>query len=226
MPAATARTGRSRAVVRAVTPVMESPREGAAPCLRRIRAPCAGSMKLAAKCAGSYHSAVFRSPDRVADDMIERVPSSWDGRGAQLRLRPPRALTRRQFILLFVALSGAMWIVAMLGWWGGNAFAPAFALLHSAIVATALRALWRSGDRGEEIRIGPEAVEVVTSDAGVVFRAHPYWVRLGIEREGERISLASSGRRVRVGDFLGPAERRELADTLQDLLAAASGRNR
>ena len=170
--------------------------------------------------------AVFRSPDRVADDMIEVVPSTWDGHGARLRLRPPRALSRRQFILLFAVLSGAMWIVAMLGWWGGNAFAPAFALLHSAIVAAALHASWRHGDRGEEIRIGPDAVEVTTSGGGLVFRAHPYWVRLGIARGGERISLASSGRQVQVGDFLGPAERRQLAETLQDLLAAASGRNR
>lgn len=158
--------------------------------------------------------------------MIDVVPSSCDGHGAQLRLRPPRALTRRQFVMLFAALSGAMWVVAVLGWWGGNAFAPAFALLHSAIVATALHALWRSGDRGEDIRIGPDAVEVTTSGAGMVFRAHPYWVRLCIERGGERISLVSSGRRIRVGDFLGPAERRELADRVQDLLAAASGRNR
>ncbi|MFT3670164.1 MAG: DUF2244 domain-containing protein [Pseudoxanthomonas sp.] len=158
--------------------------------------------------------------------MIEVVPSVWDGHGAWLRLRPPRALSRRQFVLLFATLSGAMWIVAMLGWWGGNAFAPAFALLHSAIVATALRALWRSGERSEDIHIGPDAVEVSTSRSGAVFRAHPYWVRLRIEREGERISLASSGKQVQVGDFLGPAERRELADTLQDLLAAVSGRNR
>lgn len=158
--------------------------------------------------------------------MIEMVPSSWDGQGARLRLRPPRALTRRQFVMLFAALSGAMWVVAVLGWWGGNAFAPAFALLHSAIVAAALRALWRSGERGEDITIGPEAVEVNTPQAGAVFRAHPYWVRLCVEQGGERISLASSGRQVQVGDFLGPAERRELASKLQDLLAAASGRNR
>ena len=106
-------------------------------------------MKLAAKCAGSYHLTVFRSLDRVADDMIEVVPSAWDGHGAWLRLRPPRALSRRQFVVLFAALSGAMWIVAMLGWWGGNAFAPAFAFPHSAIVATALRAF---------IRVAPDVV--------------------------------------------------------------------
>lgn len=210
----------------AVTRVAERGGGCAAKHARRGHGPCPRSMKLAAKCAGSYHLTVFRSLNRVADDMIEVVPSSWDGHGAQLRLRPPRALTRRQFVMLFVALSGAMWIVAMLGWWGGNAFAPAFALLHSAILATALRVLWRSGDRREDISIGPDAVEVTTSVSGAVFRAHPYWVRLCIERDGERISLASSGRQVQVGNFLGPAERRELADRLQDLLAAASGRNR
>lgn len=159
--------------------------------------------------------------------MIEVVPSFPDGRGARLRLRPPRALTARQFVALFAVLAGAMWLVASAGWLAGNVFAPAFALVHSAIVAAALRGLWRSGDRDECITIGPEMVEVSrTAQAGVlaqaVFRAHPYWVRLGIEEEGERISLASSGRRIEVGNFLGPAERRELAGQLQVLLAAAS----
>lgn len=159
--------------------------------------------------------------------MIEVVPSFPDGRSARLRLRPPRALTARQFVALFAGLAGAMWLAASVGWLAGNVFAPAFALLHSAIVAVALRWLWRSGDRDECITIGPELVEVIrTAQAGVpaqaVFRAHPYWVRLGIEEEGERISLVSSGRRVEVGNFLGPAERRELARQLQVLLAATS----
>ena len=153
--------------------------------------------------------------------MIEVVPSFPDGRSARLRLRPPRALTARQFVALFAVLTGAMWLAASVGWLAGNVFAPAFALLYSAIVAAALRRLWRSGDRDECITIGPELVEVSRS-AQAVFRAHPYWVRLGIEEEGERISLASSGRRVEVGNFLGPAERRELARQLQVLLAAAS----
>ena len=163
--------------------------------------------------------------------MIEMVPSFPDGRSARLRLRPPRALTARQFVALFAVLAGAMWLVASMGWLAGNVFAPAFALLHSAIVAAALRWLWRSGERGECISIDSELVEVSRSagngaEAQPIFRAHPYWVRLLIEDEGERISLVSSGRRVEVGAFLGPAERRELADKLQDLLAAASGRNR
>ncbi len=159
--------------------------------------------------------------------MIEVVPSFPDRCSARLRLRPPRALSAHQFVALFAVLAGAMWLVASVGWLGGNVFAPAFALVHSAILAAALRGLWRSGDRGECITIGPELVEVSRTmrarmPAQAVFRAHPYWVRLGIEEEGERISLVSSGRRVEVGNFLGPAERRELAEQLQVLLAAAS----
>jgi uncharacterized membrane protein len=159
--------------------------------------------------------------------MIEVLPSLPDLDGARLRLRPPRALTARQFVALFGALAGAMWLVALAGWLAGNAYAPAFALLHTGMVAAALRWLWRSGERGEDITIGADVVEVVRDPAaGPVFRAHPYWVRLRIEQGGDRISLASSGRQVEVGSFLGPVERRQLADKLQDLLAAACGRNR
>ena len=176
---------------------------------------------------GSYHLAVFRDSYGAGGDMIEVVPSFPGGHGARLSLRPPRAMTAPQFRALFAVLAGLMWLVASAGWLAGNVFAPAFALLHSAIVAAALRWLWRSGERGECITIGPEAVEVsriagTGAQAQAIFRAHPYWVRLCIEEKGERISLVSSGRRVEVGNFLGPAERRELARQLQDLLAAAS----
>jgi len=153
--------------------------------------------------------------------MIEMV-SSVPGSGTQLRLRPPRALTARQFLALFATLAAAMWLVALLGWWGGNVFAPAFALLHSVMVAAALRWLWRLGERREVISIGPEAVEVWRSaEPAPAFRAHPVWVRLDVEGDGERIELASSGVRCEVGTFLGPSERRQLVQRLRGLLAAS-----
>lgn len=158
--------------------------------------------------------------------MIEVLPVTADGSGTQLRLRPPRAMTARQFVMLFAALTGAMWLVAGLGWWTGNVFAPVFALLHSALVAWALRELWRGGEREEAIRVGPAAVEVFRSPcSSPAFRAHPHWVRLQLQGD-ERLVLASSGKQVEIGSFLGPAERSELATTLKGLLAAVDGRNR
>ncbi len=157
--------------------------------------------------------------------MIEMLRQVEGDSRAQLVLHPPRALSARQFVLLFVALAGLMASSAGLGWLSGNVFAPVFALLHCFLVGAALRASWRSGERREEIRVGPDCVEVIPA-AGCppVFRAHPYWVRLVIE--DERVVLVSSGKRVEVGSLLAPAERRELAATLDGLLAASDGRNR
>ena len=157
--------------------------------------------------------------------MIEVVQAGSGEVGAQLRLRPPRALTASQFRALFAGLAGAMWLVAGLGWLAGNVFAPAFALLHSAGVALALRWLWRSGERGEEIAIGAGAVEV-RRGADIVFSAHPHWVRMQREGDDGRVMLSSSGRRVEVGAFLGPAERSQLAGCLKQFLAAADGDGR
>jgi len=152
--------------------------------------------------------------------MITEVRPVPDGTGAQLRLRPPRALTGRQFVGLFAVLAGAMWLVALLGWRLGNAYAPAFALLDSGLVGAALRWAWRLGERDEVIAVGPETVEVWRSAAaGAVFHAHPYWVRLQVEGDGGRVTLASSGRRCEVGAFLGPGEKRQLARRLGELLA-------
>ncbi|MGH8043665.1 MAG: DUF2244 domain-containing protein [Stenotrophomonas sp.] len=156
--------------------------------------------------------------------MIE-VLTAPDGSETQLRLRPPRALDARQFVLLFEVLAGVMWLVAGFGWVTGNVFAPLFALLYSRLLAVALRVLWRSGERQEEIRVVPACVEVIPAPGELpVFSAHPHWVRL--ITDDERVRLASSGRQVEVGSFLAPAERQALAETLEGLLAASDGCNR
>ena len=154
--------------------------------------------------------------------MIEVMVQGPEGRGTRLTLRPPRALDASQFMQLFAACSALMWGAAAVGWWAGNVFAPLFAALHSALVGLALRAVWTSGQRDEVIAIGPELVEVRRSaQPAPAFQAHPYWVRLGVGGEGERITLSSSGRHVEVGTLLGPDERKQLATQLRALLAAA-----
>jgi uncharacterized membrane protein len=159
---------------------------------------------------------------QVPAAMIEVASQGPQGQGTRLTLRPPRALSAAQFVLLFAACSALMWTAAAMGWWAGNVFAPVFAVLHSLLVGLALRAAWTSGQRDEVIAIGPEMVEVRRwTQPAPAFRAHPYWVRLGVGGDGERITLSSSGRHVEVGALLGPAERRQLATQLRVSLAAA-----
>ena len=79
--------------------------------------------------------------------VIELVVSAPPGPGAQLVLRPRRAMTARQFTGLFLALSLAAFGVAGVAWSQGNVLAPAFAVLDAAFIAFVLRWVWRQGER-------------------------------------------------------------------------------
>lgn len=143
-------------------------------------------------------------------------------------LRPRRILTPRQFVVLFALIALPVSAVSGYAFALGNAFAPAFALLDLAIVAVALRWVWRSGDRYERIVVGERQLEVRRSpDDAAVFAAHPYWVRLSMDGERDALDhlrLGSQGREVEIGSFLPPGERSELAERLRWMLASAAGR--
>lgn len=148
-----------------------------------------------------------------------------------LVLRPRRAMTKNQFIGLFVVIAMTTWAVAMLSYVIGNVFAPAFALLDCVFVAMALRWVWLSGNRVETIELDAEHCTVARSGREeLAFDAHPYWVRMQLEKAQEappeilRVVLASKGKSCEVGSFLAPDERRDLAEKLKTLLARASQR--
>lgn len=157
--------------------------------------------------------------------MIEQVPTGDAGTRVQLRLRPRRALTARQFQLAFALLATATWGVALLTYVQGNVFAPAFAFLDSALVAAGLRWAWLRGERFETIALG-EAEVVVRRSSRLepLLRAHPYWVRLRVSDESgdPQVVLGSAGREVRVGSFLSEAERLDLVERLRQFLASAA----
>ena len=156
--------------------------------------------------------------------MIEQLATGDAGTRVQLRLRPRRALTARQFRWVFALLATAMWTVA-LTYLQGNVFAPAFAFLDSAFVAAALRWAWLRGERFETIALGEAEVVVRRSSRSEpLLQAHPYWVRLQVsEADGDpRVVLGSAGREVQVGSFLSEAERRDLVERLRHFLASAA----
>ncbi len=159
--------------------------------------------------------------------MIELVSALPSGSGARLVLRPRRALSARQFVGLFVLLSLSTFLVAGYAFIQGNVFAPVFALLDAAFVATVLRWVWRQGERVEEIAVDERQLEVRRSaQAEPAFQSHPFWVRLSVagDEGDKRVLLGSKGRQVEVGAFLSQDERRDLAAQLKILLASASGR--
>lgn len=168
--------------------------------------------------------------------MIDVLPEAPGCPRVRIVLRPPRALSGRQVGALFAVLSGTMWVVALLGAVFGNVYAPAFAFVHTLIVALALRWMWRLSERCERIDVDGTAVRVRRQDGPVdagraecdpVFEAPACWVRLSLGPVGcePHVLLDAHARHVEVGGFLAPDERRALADRLRDALREASGRS-
>jgi uncharacterized membrane protein len=144
-----------------------------------------------------------------------------------LVLRPRRAMTKTQFVLVFAVIAAMTWGVAILSYMMGNVFAPAFALLDCLFVAGALRWVWLKSNCFETIELDAEHCTVSRSGREeLAFDAHPYWVRMLLEKaqEAPRIVLASKGKSCEVGSFLAPDERRDLAVKLKTLLAQAANR--
>lgn len=159
--------------------------------------------------------------------MIVELPPLEESPEVQLVLRPRRILTQRQFFVLFVLIAVPVSVVAGFSFAVGNAYAPWFAVLDLAIVAVALRWVWRSGDRYERIMVDGRRLQVRRSpDDAAVFEAHPFWVRLSVRGNAEapdRVLIGSAGREVEVGSFLPPVERSELVRRLRGLVAQAHG---
>ena len=138
-----------------------------------------------------------------------------------LWLRPNRALSRRGLRRLIGCLAAMALATAWLGAWQGNVFAPLFALIESFVLAFALGAAWRAGSRGERIVIDPDSLEVRSVPGRRPVRFQRYWVRVRLVQgdRRQRLVLASHGKELEIGAFLGEEERIELSKKLMVLLA-------
>ena len=177
-----------------------------------------------------YHSRVSPTIGGAASKAIGMIepysPANGEGSGTCLVLRPNRALTVWQWVVVFGVLVAVSMAVAVYSFTQGNVFAPLFALAHMGFVALALRWAWRGGERYEVLQVEAGGVRVRRSgSAGLVFQADPHWVQVRLEGKDEdvRLVLGSAGRRIELGAFLAPDERRSLAGRIQDMLAAATG---
>ena len=138
-------------------------------------------------------------------------------------LYPNRSLGRFGFHLLMAAIVlvsggiGAAFVVA--GAWPVTGFLGLDVLL----LYLAFRWNFRQGRRAEFIRL--DAAELVVrrvdpSGRRREWRFDAYWVQVARDEASSQLTLSSHGRRLVVGAFLSPEERREVAKALHAALIA------
>jgi uncharacterized membrane protein len=157
--------------------------------------------------------------------MIEQTPAFTQGAAVSMVILPHRSLSRAGLWLFMAAQSIATAGFALLAAWGGNVFAPVFALVELVLVGYCLSRVWRSSAAGQVVVVSPARLEITSMDGGESpVRFHPYWARIvlvpGAWRSAPtRLLVRSHGREAEIGAFLNDEERSDLARRLTKLLA-------
>ncbi|HEY2397226.1 MAG TPA: DUF2244 domain-containing protein [Rudaea sp.] len=164
--------------------------------------------------------------------MTEQTPALTPGDAVSLVILPHRSLSCAGLWLFLTAQGMAAVGFALLAAWGGNVFAPGFALLELGVVAGCLIRVWRASAAGEVVVLSATRLEIVPMGAtGQAAQFHPYWARLTLQPgrwrgAPSRLLVRSHGREVEIGAFLNDEERRDLAQRLSGLLAQAQNSER
>ena len=160
---------------------------------------------------GMSNSAIVADPADAA--FFERV------------LLPHRSLPPRGFYLMIgflglISLGASIGFVVIGAWPICGFFGLDVAALY-----LAFRLSYRSARQREVLRLGGDDFTVERVDiygARAMWRFQPFWLRVVLEErpdESNRLLIASHGRSLVIGDFLGPPVRRELAQSLGAALA-------
>jgi uncharacterized membrane protein len=130
-------------------------------------------------------------------------------------LKPNCSLTPRQ-LFGTCALLGLLSLAIAFGFWlhGATLVLP-FAGAELLALGTAVLVHARHVADSEDIVLSPQALTVVRTRGGRIERVEfqPRWVRVEPEQGGRSlIELSGQGRRIRVGRFVRPELRRQLAE--------------
>ena len=139
-------------------------------------------------------------------------------------LGPHRSLPPRGFRLLMLGL-GLFSLAAGIGFVSVGAWPICgFFGLDVALLYLAFRISYRSARQRETLRLADDQFTV--ERVGIYgerrqWRFQPFWLRVVLEErpnQSNRLSLASHGKSLVIGDFLAPPLRRELAANLREVL--------
>ena len=144
------------------------------------------------------------------------------------RVTPHRSLNRTGFLVLMSFIAAVSFVAGIAFWMMGAWPVLGFFGLDVLVIYWAFRINFRSADATEDIVVTPSELRVRRiSHRGrlIEWSFNPLWVQL--EQTGdpefgiERIYLVSRGRRVSVGQFLGPDEKASFAKALLAALQTA-----
>jgi uncharacterized membrane protein len=140
-------------------------------------------------------------------------------------LLPHRSLPTRGFHIMMLLL-GLLGLAVGIGFISIGAWPVCgFFGLDVAAIYVAFRLSYRSARQREILRLAGD--DFTVERVGIygerrLWRFQPFWLRVVLEERSDasnRLVVASHGRSLVIGDFLPPATRRELADTLRTALA-------
>jgi uncharacterized membrane protein len=141
-------------------------------------------------------------------------------------LRPHRSLPASGFNILMAVLGAVSFVAGTVFWLIGAWPVMGFFGLDVALIYLAFRLNYRSARQTERVRLVEDALTVervgVRGDRRR-WRFQPYWLRVVFEETDEdrnRLYIASHGRSLVLGAFLGAGERRVFAGRLKDGLAS------
>lgn len=140
------------------------------------------------------------------------------------QLQPYRSLPPRGFAIVMAVLAGASFAMSLAFVLRGAWPVTGFFGLDVGLVYLAFRLSYRSARKTEHVRL--TASDLTVERIGVrgdrrCWRFEPVWARLVFEEIGEdenRLSVTSHGKRLSLGTFLSPIERRKLYRDLADAL--------
>jgi uncharacterized membrane protein len=160
--------------------------------------------------------------------VIVLKPSPSEGPGVTMWLRPNRSLSHRGMRRLGWGLAAGVLATALVWAWQGAVYAPLFALVEAAAAGWALDVAWHKGDRGERITLDARSLEVEALPGRDRTQFQSGWVRVRMQpgQGHQRLLLASHGRELEIGAFLGDEERTEASQKLKLLLAQVTAPQR
>ena len=154
--------------------------------------------------------------------------ASFDGVIFSATLTPHRSLGRRGFLVLMAAIGGLWFLTGVYFWTLGAWPILGFFGLDFLAVYVAFKLNYRAARAYEEVEVSRTHLlvrRVAANGRAQELRFNPAWVRLEVETikdEGvRRILLRSRERRVPIGTFLNPQDRKSFAQAFGAALAAA-----